>query len=118
MYFTIGELSQSSSYRRRTSHATPARSDHSGVGPLRATLFAAELAPCASVTPGGDSDAGSPDSHRCLAGDGLGGGVSLHELSSGVEPGHVVSTPGQPDSARSPHYAAGAPGSNDRARGG
>src|SRR5205807_1133758 len=40
MSFKIAELFQSSCYRRRTCHATPARSDHTDIGTLCATLFA------------------------------------------------------------------------------
>src|SRR5215218_266134 len=41
MCLTIDELLPSSCYRRRTSHATPARGDHTGLNPVRATLFRA-----------------------------------------------------------------------------
>ena len=49
---------------------------------------------------------------------GLGDGAPLHQLPSGLEPGHLVSPPGQSDSVGLAHHAAGAPGSDDRPRGG
>src|SRR5687767_4526562 len=74
MSLTIDELSQSSCYRRRTSHAAPARRHHTGLGPFCTTVFPASLAPCAALAPG--RDAGSTGTHgdRCLAGDGIGAG--------------------------------------------
>ena len=41
---TIDGLSQSSCYRGRTSHATPARRHHTGVGTFGTTPFAPSLA--------------------------------------------------------------------------
>ena len=49
---------------------------------------------------------------------GLGGGAPLHELPSGLEPGHLVGPPGQSDSVGPAHHAAGAPRGDDRPRGG
>src|SRR5215475_5520159 len=58
MSLTIDDLWQSSCYRRRTSHATPARSDHTGLGTLCATRFGARLEACAGPTAGGDANPG------------------------------------------------------------
>jgi hypothetical protein len=69
MSLTIDELSQSSCYRKRTSHATPARRHHTGVGPLRAIVFAPGLAFCATATSGrnaGSSFANSNNRYRLL----------------------------------------------------
>jgi len=73
MSFTIAELFQSSCYQGRTSHAAPARSDHTGVSSLCATVFAPGVVPCTVVAGGGDF--GSQGTHRDggLARDGLGG---------------------------------------------
>jgi hypothetical protein len=53
MSLTIDDPCQRSRDRRRTSHAAPARSDHTGLGPVCATFFGARLVACASVAPGG-----------------------------------------------------------------
>ena len=79
-------------------HATPARSDHTGLGPLCATVFAPGLAPCAGLAPGRDAGARGPHGDGRLAGDGAGDGAPLHQLPSGLEPGHLVGPPGQSDS--------------------
>ncbi len=52
MSLAIDEICQSSCYRRKTCHAAPARSDHTGVGALCATVCAPGLAPCPTVAPG------------------------------------------------------------------
>jgi hypothetical protein len=71
MSFTLDELSQRSCYRRRTSHdATPARRDHTDLGPVCATLFGARLAACADVAPGGGANARVSHGDRSLAGEG------------------------------------------------
>jgi hypothetical protein len=71
MSHTIDELAQRSCSQRRTSYDTsPARSDHTGGGPLCATVFGAGLAPCAGLAPGGDAHARGPHGDRGLAGDG------------------------------------------------
>src|SRR5215475_10509529 len=46
MSLTIDELSPKFMLSMEVSHATSARSDHTGVGPVGATVFAARLAPC------------------------------------------------------------------------
>ena len=56
MSFQIAELFHSSCDRRRTCHATPARSDHTNIGTLCATLVAPGVVPCASMAPGSDLD--------------------------------------------------------------
>ena len=63
-------------------------------------------------------DARGTHGDRRLAGDGVGDGAPLHQLPSGLEPGHLVGPPGQSDSVGRAHHAAGAPGGDDRARGG
>jgi hypothetical protein len=117
MCLTIDELSQRSSSRGRTPHATPARSGHTGVGPLHATLVAAGLAPCARVTSGGDGDSGSPDSRRCLAGDGIGAGAPCQPRPSRPQPRDLVSSSRQPDAlGHTPLAAGGSRGSHDPGR--
>src|SRR5262245_65109552 len=96
----IDELSPKFMLSKEVSHAAPARSDHTGLGSLCATLFTPRLAPCTSLTLGGDAHARPPHSDGRLAGHGIGDGVPLHERSSGSEPGHVVGPPGQSDTAR------------------
>src|SRR6266850_4571712 len=86
MCLTIDELSHSSCYRQRTSYATPARSDHTGLGALCTTVFASGLAPCSALAPGSDPYARTPHRGRCLAGDGACHGAPLHELPSCPEP--------------------------------
>ena len=62
------------------------------LAPLR-TLFAPGLVSCAIIAPGSDLDSWCAHRDRRLAGDGAGHGTSLHELPSGVEPGHLVASP-------------------------
>src|SRR5882724_9106836 len=111
MSFKIAELFQRSCYRRRTCHATPARSDHTDIGTLCATLFAPGLVPCAIIASGSDLDSWCAHRDSRLAGDGAGHGTSLHELPSGVEPDHLVGPPGQSDSVGVTRRALGASGS-------
>jgi len=113
MSFKIAELFQSSCYRRRTGQATPARSDHTDIGTLCATLFAPGLVPCAIIAPGSDLDSWCAHRDSRLAGDGAGHGTSLHERPSGVEPGHLVGPPGQSDAVGVTRRALGASGSPD-----
>ena len=56
----IDELSQSSRYQQETSHALLALRGHTGIRPVRATLFGARLAACAGVTPGSHAHAQGP----------------------------------------------------------
>jgi hypothetical protein len=114
MCLTVDELSQSSCDRRRPSHAPPARSDHPGVGPVSATVFAARLAPCPGVTRGRDPRARSPHGDRRLAGDGPGGGAPLHELSLGPEPSRLVGSPREPDSVGRIDHLTGCRGRDGR----
>jgi len=78
MSLMIDDLNQSSYYQRRTSHAAPARRDHTGLGPLRATLFGACLAPCPMLARGGDAGPWNPHGHGRPTGDGAGHGTPLH----------------------------------------
>ena len=93
MSLTIDELCQSSCSRRRTSHATPARSHHTGVGTFCTTVFAPGLGPCPAFAPGRDARTRGAHRHSRLAGDRAGHGAPLHQLSPGGEPGHLVSPP-------------------------
>ena len=79
VYLTIDELCQSSCSRRRTSHATPARSHHTGLVPFCTTVFAPGLAPRPAVAPGRDPRPRGAHRHRRLAGDGSGHGAPLHQ---------------------------------------
>src|SRR5262244_3509178 len=76
---TIDELSQSSCYRRRTSYATPAGSDHTGLDALGATVFAPGLASCAALASRRDPHAWGTYGDGRLAGDGVGHGAPLHQ---------------------------------------
>jgi hypothetical protein len=114
MCLTIDELSPKVMLSKEDLHAAPARSDHPGVGSVCATVFTAGLAPCPTLASGGDAGSGSPYGHGRLTGHGAGDGAPFHELPSGLEPGHVVSSPGQSDSARVAHYIAGARRGDDR----
>jgi hypothetical protein len=67
MSLTIDELSQSSSYRRRTSSAAPAQREHPSLGALGATVFVPSLAPCAALAPRSAPHACCPHRHGCLA---------------------------------------------------
>src|SRR5215217_8250412 len=119
MSLTIDDLSQSSCYRRRTSHdAAPARSDHTRLGHVCTTLFGARLGPCASLTLGGDSHARAPHGNRGLAGHGFGDGAPLHQLPSGVESCHLVGPSWEPDPVGVSDHVLGPLGRNDRLRGG
>jgi hypothetical protein len=108
MCLTIDELSPKVMLSKEDLHAAPARSDHTGVSSVCATVFAAGLALCLTLVSGGNAGSGSPYSHGRLTGHGAGDGARFHELPSGLEPGHVVSAPGQSDAARGAHYVAGA----------
>src|SRR6266540_212383 len=117
MSLTIAELSPKFMRSKEISHATPARSDHTGVGPVCATLFGSGLAPCPTVAPGSDSGLWAPHGLRGFAGDGPGRRTTLYELSSGPEPRHLVDPARESDSVGIAHYGAGASGGDDCARG-
>src|SRR5882724_6255899 len=87
MSFKIAELFQSSCYRRRTGHATPARSDHTNIGTFCATLFTPGVVPCTIIAPGSDLDSWCTHRGGRLADDGAERRAPLHQLPSGVEPG-------------------------------
>src|SRR5215475_13277272 len=118
MSLTIDELSQSSCYRRRTAYAAPARSDHTGLSALCATVFAPGLAPCAAPAPRSDSRAWCTYSYGRVAGDGVGHGAPLHQLPPGLEPGHLVSPSREPDAVEPACQPIGPAGGHDRAGGG
>src|SRR5262244_4192489 len=94
MSLTIDALCARSRYRRRTSHAAPARSHLTRLGPLCTTLFPAGLGPRASLALGRASGPrcsyrdGGPADH------GVGPGATVHALPPGPQPGPRVSTPG------------------------
>ena len=118
MCLTIDELSPKVMLSKEDLYAAPARSDHTGVGSVCATVFAAGLAPRPTLASRGDAGSGSPYGHGRLTGHGAGDRARFHELPSGLEPGHVVSAPGQSDSARVTHDVAGACRGDDRPWGG
>ena len=118
MCLMIDELSHSSCYRRRTSHATPARGNHTGMSAFRATLFGPRLAPCPGLAPGSDARSRGPHGDSGPAGDGAGHGAPLHPRPSRPQPGDLVSTAGESDAVRVAHHAVRARGSDDRARSG
>src|SRR5215831_10072784 len=94
---TIDDLCERSCYRRRTAHATPARSYLTSLSPFCATLFPAGLGPRANLALG---RASGPRCSYCdggLADHGVGPGAAVHELPPGPQPGHLVSAPGQSD---------------------
>jgi hypothetical protein len=62
MSLTIDELSRKCMLSKEVSYASPARSDHNGVGPFCATVFAARLAPYPGLARGRDTRARGP--HR------------------------------------------------------
>src|SRR5712692_9000918 len=82
--------------------------DDSAAGSLCATLFRAGLAPCPSAGPRGAAGTGQTHREQLLAGDGLGAGAPLYQLSSGVEPGTMVGPASRADSAGADRPAAGA----------
>src|SRR5262245_34732347 len=113
-YLMIDELSPKCRLSKEVSYAPPARSDHTGLSSLCATLFTPRLAPCASLTLGGNSHPRSSHRDGRRAGHGVGDGVPLHELSSGPEPGLGVGPPGQSDTARAVPHGLCAPRGDDR----
>jgi hypothetical protein len=73
MSLTIDDLYQSSCYRGRTSHATPARSHHTGLAAFCTTVFAPRLAPCTGLAPGSDAGPRRTYGDSRLTGDGASG---------------------------------------------
>lgn len=71
MCLTIDELSAKVMRAKEDLHTAPARSDHPGLNPGRATRFSARLAACPSGTPGSDADARGARRDRRPAGDGV-----------------------------------------------
>src|SRR5688572_26459474 len=100
MSLTIDELSPKFILTKETCYAAPARGHHTDLSAVRPPFFRPCLAPCASVTPGGDVDPWRPHGDGGVAGDGAGDGAPLHELPSRPEPSHLVGPPGQSDSVR------------------
>src|SRR5882724_7309243 len=94
MSCTRDDLGQSSCDRRRTAHAALARSHHTGLSPVRTTLFAACLAPCAGLAPGSDARTWCTHGDGRLAGHGAELRTSLHQRPSRLEPGQLVAPPG------------------------
>jgi hypothetical protein len=118
MCLTIDERSPQVMRSKEDLHAAPARSDHTGVGSVCATVFTVGLASRPTRASGGDAGSGSPYGHGRLTGHGVGDGARLHARPSGPKPGHVVSAPGQSASARVAHDVAGARRGDDRPWGG
>jgi hypothetical protein len=111
MWLTRDERLPSAYSRRRPSHAPSARGDHTGLHPVRATLFSARLAACPRGTPGCAADARGAHRDGRPAGDGGGGGAPLHDRSAGLEPGEAVGPPRESDAAggqRPPRVPSGA----------
>jgi hypothetical protein len=117
MSLTIDELCPKFMLSKEVSHARPARSDHLGVGPFCATVFAPRLAPCPGFARGRDTRARGPHRDRRLAGDGAERRAPFYELSSGPEPGHMVGSPRESDSVGLADHAAGPLGRDARLRG-
>src|SRR6516165_5780102 len=113
---TIDDLCERSHYRRRTAHATPARSSLTRLSPFCATLFPAGLGPRANLALGRASGPRRSYCDGCLADHGVGPGAAIHERPPGPQPGHLVGTPGQSDSARVAPHGPGAPRGHDRLR--
>src|SRR5262249_2379093 len=104
MSLTIDALCARSRYRRRTSHAAPARSHLPRLGPLCATLFPAGLGPRASLALRRDAGPRSSSRDGCLAEHGVGPGAAVHDRPPGPHPGHLGSAPGPSDAApAAPH---------------
>src|SRR5215467_11946102 len=114
---TIDDLCERSHYRRRTAHAAPARSYLTRLSPFCATLFPAGLGPRANLALGRASGTWGSYCDGCLADHGVGPGAAVHELPPGPQPGHLVSAPGQADSARAAPHGPDAPRDHDRLRG-
>src|SRR5215813_2822933 len=87
MSLTIDDLCERSRYRRRTSHAAPARSHLTRLGPLCATLFPAGLGPRASLALRRDAGPRSSSRDGCLAEHGVGPGAAVHDRPPGPRQG-------------------------------
>jgi hypothetical protein len=98
--------------------APPARCHQTGLRAVRTTLFGPRLAPCAGLALGGEARAWGFHGDRGLMDDGAVGRAPLHQLSSGLEPGGLVSPPRESDAVRGAHYAAGPPWRNHHPGGG
>src|ERR671935_2409640 len=118
MCLTIAELSPKFTRSKETSHATPARGNHTGIGAFRTTLFRPRLGPCPALALGRDADAWAPYGDGRPARDGVGHGAPLHQRPAGLEPGHVVGPPRESDSVGLAHHAAAPSGGDDRLRSG
>src|SRR5215467_6616487 len=116
-FLTIDDLCERSHYRRRTAHAAPARSYLTRLSPFCATLFPAGLGPRANLALGRASGTWGSYCDGGLADHGVGPGAAVHDLPPGPQPGHLVSAPGQSDSARAAPHGPGAPRGHDRLRG-
>ncbi len=110
----INARGQRSRDQGKTSHATPACGDPPGCGALCATRFGPRLGPCAHLPVGGDTRARAAHRDGGLAGHGVGHGAPCDERSSGLEPRHVVSPPGQSDAAGVAPHRLCAPRGDDR----
>jgi hypothetical protein len=117
MSLTKDELSPKFMRSKEVSHATPARSDHTGVGPLCTSLFGAYLVACTGLTPGGHTHARGSHRDGCPASDGPGSGAPLYERPSRAQPGHVVGPSRGSDSARVASYAHCPPRGDSHLRG-
>jgi hypothetical protein len=108
---------RSASSRQASSNSTPSIevkiSIQRGAASLRKIKGASSS--CPDPIPGCDAYSRSPHGDRRVAGDGVGDGAPFHQRPSRLEPGHLVSAPGQSDALGPAHHAAGPVGSHDRA---
>jgi hypothetical protein len=114
MCLTIDELSPKFMLSKETSHAAPARGDHTGLGAFRTTLFGPRLGPGPALAFGRNADARTPHGDGRPARDGVGHGAPLHQLPSGVKPGHVVGPPRESDPVGVAHHVAASSGRDGR----
>jgi hypothetical protein len=117
MSLTIDERSPKVMRSQEISPAAPARSAHTGLGSLCATVFAPCLAPGPGLARGREARAWGPHGDRRSVRDGPGGGAPLYERSSGPDPGSRVSAPREPDAVGLTDRAVGPPKRDDGARG-
>src|SRR5262247_579560 len=113
MCLTIAELSPKFMLSKETPHVPPAGGNHTGISPVRTTLFGPRLGPCPTLARGRHPDAWDAHGDGGPTRDGAGHGAALHELPSGPEPGHLVGPPGESDAVRLADGAAGPPRSED-----
>jgi hypothetical protein len=109
MSLTLDELSPRSFSRRRTSHATPARRHHTGLGPVCTPVVPARLAPCPALASGRDAGPRGPHRDGRLTGDRAEQRTPRHERPSRLEPGDVVPAPGQPPPVGAARHQPAAP---------